>query len=210
MADKADTKQNTASRALQAIGKEMKPLAAFWLKFNNDWSWNNAAGLAYNLQMAIFPLVIAFIAILGLLLSRLDPAAYDNLVRQITTIFPADTSSQSIIRPALQQVARASGFLGIFAIVLAIFNGSRLFLFLEGTLDIVYHVRPRNVVAQNIMAICMLLLFVVLVPIMVLASSLPTLAFSLLRQTSFTQIPGSNLLFSLGGILGGLIAGYIP
>src|SRR5438132_4713644 len=205
----AGMKQNTSALVMHTLGRQTKPLRAFWLKFNNDWSWNNAAGLAYNLLMSMFPLVIAFLAIVGLLLGRLDPAGYDKVIEQITYIFPGATSSQNILKLALHQLTKNSGILGIFAIVVAIFYGSRLFVFMEGCFDIIYHVRPRGVIAQNGVSILMLLLFVILIPIMVLASSAPAFAFSILQRTPLNQIPGSSILFSLGGILGGLIAAYI-
>src|SRR6266567_5996701 len=190
------TKQNNHRPVISTIKKGMKTLGMFWIKFNNDWSWNNAAGLAYNLLLSMFPLVIAFLAIVGLLLGRLDPAGYDKVIEQITYIFPGATSSQNILKLALHQLTKNSGILGIFAIVVAIFYGSRLFVFMEGCFDIIYHVRPRGVITQNALAILMLLLFVILIPIMVLASSAPAFAFSILQRTPLNQIPGSSILFS--------------
>ncbi len=198
-----------ARNVFHTIYKDIKPLEAFWNKFNNDWAWCNAAGLAFSLLLSVFPLVIAFLSLLGFFLGGLDPADYDRLLNQIIHVFPAVTSSQSIIGLALKQLAKQSGILGLFALGLAIFNGSRLFLFLEGCLDIMYHVRPRGVVAQNVMAVLMLLLYVILIPIMFLASSLPALVTSFLQKTPLSQIPGSGLLFGLSGIFGGFIASYI-
>src|SRR6266436_2245580 len=109
------------------------------------------AGMKQNtgaLIMSMFPIVIAFLAIIGLLLGRLDPAGYDRVINQITYIFPGATSSQNILKLALHQLTKDSGILGIFAIVVAIFYGSRLFVFMEGCFDIIYHVRPRGVIAQ--------------------------------------------------------------
>src|SRR5438067_5328677 len=203
------TKQNRTRRVFQSVKKNVRPLGLFWIKFNNDWSWNNAAGLAYNLLLSMFPLVIALLAILGLFMGRLDPAAYNNVIRQIGQIFPAATSSQSIIKPALQHLTRNSGILGIFAVVLAIFNGSRLFLFIEGCLDIIYHVRPRGIIAQNVLSIVMLLLFVVLIPLAIFASAVPAFIVSFLPQDPLNQIPVKGILLSISGIVGGLIAGYI-
>jgi len=206
----ASPNRQRVSAFLSTLDKDTRPFQAFYTKFNNDWSWNNAAGLAYNLILSIFPLVIALLALLGLFLGRLDPAAYDNLMyRQIPQLFPGVTSSQSIIQPALKQLTRDSGLLGIFAIVVSIFNGSRLFVFLQGCFDLIYHVRPRNVIIQNLLAVAMVLLFVILVPIIVLASSLPALAFSLLQYTPLGHLPENALLLSVSGIAGGLIGGYI-
>src|SRR5438270_11878842 len=102
------TKQNNHRPVISTIKKGMKTLQLFWIKFNNDWSWNNAAGLAYNLLLSMFPLVIAFLALLDLALGKLDASGYSHLVQQLTTIFPAVTSSESIIKPALRQLARDS------------------------------------------------------------------------------------------------------
>src|SRR5438132_9567843 len=205
----AGMKQNTSALVMHTLGRETKPLRAFWLKFNNDWSWNNAAGLAYNLLLSMFPLVIALLAILGFFLGRLDPAAYNHVINQIEQIFPAATSSESIIKSALEHLAKNSGILAIFALVLAIFNGSRLFLFIEGSLDIIYHVRPRGIIAQNVVAIVMLLLFIVLIPLAIFASAVPAFIVSFLPQDPLSQIPVKGILLSISGIVGGLIAGYI-
>jgi membrane protein len=205
----AHTKQNNHRPVIPTIKKGIKTLGMFWIKFNNDWSWNHAAGLAYNLMLSMFPLVIALLAILGFVLGRLDPAAYNQVINQIEQIFPAATSSESIIKPALDHLAKNSGILAIFALVLAIFNGSRLFLFIEGCLDIIYHVRPRGIIAQNVVAIIMLLLFVVLIPLAIFASVVPAFIVSFLPQAPLNQIPVKAILLSISGIVGGLIAGYI-
>ena len=196
-------KHQRISRILKTLDKKTKPFQEFWTKFNNDWSWNNAAGLAYNLILSIFPLVIALLALIGLFLGRLDSAAQDLTIKQLSHLFPEITSSQKIIQPALTQLKKDSGILGIFAIVVSIFNGSRLFLFLQGCFDLIYHVRPRNVIVQNALSVVMVLLFVILVPIMVLASSLPAIVSSLLQKTP------EGLLLSVSGIVSGLIGAYV-
>ncbi len=196
-------KHQRISRILKTLDKKTKPFQAFWAKFNNDWSWNNAAGLAFNLILSIFPLVIALLALIGLFLGRLDSAAQDLTIKQLSHLFPEITSSQKIIQPALTQLKKDSGILGIFAIVVSIFNGSRLFMFLQGCFDLIYHVRPRNVIVQNALSVVMVLLFVILVPIMVLASSLPAVVSSLLQKTP------QGLLLSVSGIVSGLIGAYV-
>lgn len=202
-------KRSNTARLRGGATESAKLATAFWIKFNNDWSWPNSAGLAYSLLLSMFPLVIVVFALLGLFVRGLDPIEYNNLVTQIVTIFPEVTSSQNIIELALRQLAQQSGVLGLVAVVLAIFNGSRLFLLVEGALDIIYHVPPRNIVAQNIMAVSMVLLFVILFPVMVIASSLPALVVSLLKRTPLAYVPGSGLLFGLSGVFGSLIASYI-
>jgi membrane protein len=202
-------KKHPVSAALHALEKNVQPLVAFWTKFNNDWSWNNAAGLAYNLILAVFPIVITLLSLLGFFLGTLDPGAYQSALDKITGSSSSLAEAKPIVAAAFQQVRKDAGLLGAIAVVLALFYGSRLFIFMEGCLDIIYHVRPRGFLAQNLLSIVMLLLFVVIFPIAVVASAAPAFVFSLLQQSSFSQLPGSNLLFGLGGILGGLIAWYM-
>ena len=74
-------KKYPVSAALHTLEKNVQPLVTFWTKFSNDWSWNNAAGLAYNLILAVFPIVITLLSILGFFLSTLDPGDIVNLPR---------------------------------------------------------------------------------------------------------------------------------
>jgi hypothetical protein len=50
------TRQHTSWGAMQTIARNVKPFQVFLTKFTNDWSMNLAAGLAYNLILAMFPL----------------------------------------------------------------------------------------------------------------------------------------------------------
>lgn len=200
---------NTKHHKFPEIKRLTEPLKAFFTKFNNDWSTNLAAALAYNLLTAIFPIALALLSILGLLLSGLDAHAQDMLIASIQSSFPTAVSSPDIAKTILHQLAKASGILGIIAILGAIFGGSRLFILLEGLFDLFYRLPQRTFLRQNIMAIGMLLLFIVLLPIMILASSGPALVLSILKNTPLSLIPGSGLIFGLGGILGSLLVTWI-
>lgn len=202
-------KKQRLMKTLLSVEEKAHPAISFYMKFNNDWSWNNAAGLAYNLLLAMFPLVIALAAALGFILGTLDPNTYQLEINRITDAFSTLSGVEPLVAAALKHLQQSAGILGIIAVVLAIFNGSRLFLFMEGCLDIIYHVKPRGVIAQNVMAVLMLLLFVALIPIIILASAVPALVFSLLKETFLKQIFGNSFFFSLSGIIGGLIACYI-
>lgn len=41
-------KQHPVSAMFHSLAQQAQPVAAFWTKFSNDWSWNNAAGLAFK------------------------------------------------------------------------------------------------------------------------------------------------------------------
>jgi uncharacterized BrkB/YihY/UPF0761 family membrane protein len=190
-----DAKTRTPSGLLENVYENSQPLRTFFNKFNNDWSMNFAGLLAYNLLMAMVPIAIAIIAILGLVLDHLSPHAFDTIMAQIVHIFPGVTSQQNTIDLAVQQLKKDAGILGLIAILLALFGSSRLFITLEGCLDIIYRVQPRTVIRQNLMAIGMLLLFILLIPIMVIASSGPAIVLSFLKRTPLHTIPGIDFIF---------------
>src|SRR2546425_7196451 len=106
-------KQHGVTGALQTIQKDTRPLQAFFTKFMNDWSMNLSAALAYNLLMAIFPIALAILSILGFILNSMDQHGYNNLIyNQLGRIFPSAVSS-GLLQNVTLQLAKSSGFLGI-------------------------------------------------------------------------------------------------
>jgi membrane protein len=213
MAEKKETSANsekqknegTFQRGMRAI----KPLQDFWSKFNNDWSWTLSAALAYNLLLALFPFFLALLAILGIFLGGLDQRAFNKLVNNIVVFFPSATAPQiaAILNAAREELLRASGILWVSSIAFAIFNGSRFFVLIENCFGIIYHLRPRRFIAQNVMAMGMLLLFIVLVPITIIAGTVPSLAIAVLQNTPLGHMSGS--ITNMIEYLGGLIASYV-
>src|SRR5438105_3564588 len=110
-----DTKQRGVTGALQSVEKETRPFQQFLTKFNNDWSTTLSAALAYNLLMAIFPIAIAILAILGFVLGSLSPGTYAHLQRQILPVLPV--ASQGIVNSATNQLAKSSTFQAIYIVV---------------------------------------------------------------------------------------------
>ena len=194
--------------AVETAAKNVKPLMAFMTKFNNDWSMNLSAALAYNLLMAIFPIAIAVLAILGLVLGNLSHSTYLTVQAQLTNLAPKGVSTKGILDSVSTQLNRDSGILGIIAIVLALFNGSRLFILMEGCFGIIYHIRQRKVIRQNLMALGMLILFIILIPVMVAAAAAPTFVLTLFQKIGL-NFPGGGVLVTILGIVGGVAAAYI-
>ncbi len=94
--------QHDVAKVAKTAEKDVKPLQQFLTKFNNDWVMNFAAALAYNLLMAIFPIAIAIIVILGLILGNLNHQAYINVQAQLIHAFPGTLSSGVIDSITLQ------------------------------------------------------------------------------------------------------------
>jgi len=199
------TQQQTGQKPTKRgiLQKLLKRSEGFINKFNNDWTMQSAGALAYNLMVAIIPIVLAIIAIFGFTVGALDPHAQDQLINGIEQAFPGNFSKE-ILQVVFTSLRRNAGFLTILAILTSVFGGSRLFIALEGCFDIIYRTYPRGVIAQNVMAILMMLLFVVLIPLMVFASSLPALLLSLVQNTGINGLPFVAHLIHNGFFLGAI------
>jgi membrane protein len=201
-------KESAPKEVVETVTKDAKPFMAFLTKFQNDWTMNLSAALAYNLLMAIIPIVLAALALLGFVLGSLSPSTYQMVQTQVTNFAPKGVSTQGILDSVTKQLSRDSGILSVIAIVLALFNGSRLFILIEGCFGIIYHVRQRKFIQQNLMALGMLVLFIILIPVMIVAAAAPTFILSLIQNIGLS-FPGGGFLAYILGIVGGLIAAYI-
>jgi YihY family inner membrane protein len=187
---------------IKDVKKDTRPIQKFINKFNNDWVMNFAGIMAYNLMLAIFPIAIALLGIAGLILSG-DPTLKTSIINQASKI----AGLGSLVTLAADQLGKDAGILLIIAILTSVFGGSRLFVTLEGILDILYRVRPRPVIRQNLIAIGMLILFIILIPIMVAASVIPSLFQLLLNSPTLKSIPVVSTLTS--GFGGGLLVNLV-
>src|SRR5437764_5673226 len=79
----------TSSKAVEKAEKEAQPIKQFIAKFNNDWVMNFASGLAFNTLTAIFPILVALLAIFGFVVGGLAPGSEQQLVNGIQSIFPS-------------------------------------------------------------------------------------------------------------------------
>jgi YihY family inner membrane protein len=207
---KTDTKH-----FFHSMQKDISPLQGFLRKFSNDWSMMFAGSLAFSLLTAIIPILLAILSVLGFVLG---PGTVDYVTQHIQLgSDPALNQAINIqLKVVLTQLNKEAGLIAIIAIVTAIFGGSRLFIGLEGCLDILYRVRPRKVIAQNIMAILMMVIFIVLVPIMIFAATLPSIiqsfigANAVVRQISIINFIANNpVTVYLVGFAGGLLAAFL-
>ncbi len=195
-------KEVASSQSVKNVEKQTKPFQQFLTKFNNDGTMTFAGTLAYSLMLAMFPILIALIGILSITLGKLNASVVTNIQTQIAGAFPSSQSTVlGIVQGATAQLQKPNTgiFLVILALLIAIIGGSRLFVVIEQFLDLIYHLRPRPLIRQNLVAIGMLLLFVILIPIMVAASAVPTIPF----------IKANIVIKTVIGILVGIFVGFI-
>lgn len=156
--------------AVRIAISEAKTFGEFWLKFLNDWTLNFASGLSYNLLMVLFPLVIALGATVGFISGNLSPQHQQDLINRLGAVFPA-VIGPADLKPALLILDKDAGLLGIIAIVLALYSGSRLFVAMENYFAVIYHTPTRPYLRQNLMALVLLVIFILLTPLMLFAST---------------------------------------
>lgn len=207
-----------ATGLLSSAEKEAKSMTLFFRKFGYDWVTTFAAALAYSLLTAMLPIAIAIVAILALILLLIpgQQGHSTNILGNIHSIPGLGTTQQTLIQSVTQRLSQSAWFLAVLATVVAIFSGSRLFVAMENTMDIIYRVRPRPALRQNLVAIGMMLIFTLLVPIMVGATTLPTIILTTvagnpaLKAIPFLSAVASNaVIVTIAGYAGGLLAAFL-
>jgi membrane protein len=119
---------------------------------------------------SFFPLVLALVTILALL-----PAVSNNtshFAAQINSILPSEVGKNINIASLLNNVNKEGGVLGLVSIVGLLWGGSNLFGAIESAFAVIFRVKTRDFVAQKLMSLVMILLFVVLLPLSFVSSLL--------------------------------------
>jgi YihY family inner membrane protein len=158
------------SGLLNGVKQRLQTPIQFWTKLSNDWVFNLSALLAYNLLMSAFPILLVLLAIGGFLLGNISPGSQQQIQNSIASAIPGGSA---LFTQVLNNLNKSAGALLVLGVVLALFTGSRLFITIENCFGIVYRLRGRDPIHQNIMAIGMLLLYAILIPIILLASVIP-------------------------------------
>jgi membrane protein len=160
--------QNPLTRNLNTLGN-------FWIKINNDWIFNFSGTIAYVLEASIIPILLAIIGVGGLILGAISPETRTTLENAIADSLPGGASGPGgdLVSAAVNNLNQSAGVFLIVGIVTAIFTGSGLFITLENVFGVIFRLRGRDLLHQRLMAIGMMLLYIVLVPIILLASIVP-------------------------------------
>src|SRR6185312_6372464 len=143
----------------------------FWTKITNDWIFNLAGLLAYNLLLSSFPILLVVLAAGGFLLGPRAPSAHRQFATKLAEALPGGVHGAGghIVNAATYNLAHSAGVLLIVGIIGSLIIGSGLFVVLENCFGVIFKLRGRRPIVQNLMAIGMLLFFVVLLPFILLA-----------------------------------------
>lgn len=179
----------------------------FCLKAFNDWIFDLAGMLAYYLLLATVPIFLLLIGGVGVVLSSLRPGVEAKLINALKQAFPSQISS-NIILAVTQDLKESSGVLLLVGLISALIFGSRLVVRLDDCITIIYRERPRHVLGQQVVALGLTLLFVLLAPFIFLAASIPSLLTStVVLQIWHVQPPGP--VAHIAGFFGGYLAAFL-
>lgn len=170
-----------AGRLVSWVRRRITPWLGFWAKLNNDWVFNLSAVLAYNFLMTVFPILLLLLAVAGVILGRLSSDAEQAFEQWIARAFPGDIGT-AIVQGIVTNLTESVSLLLLVGLVGAFIGGSRLFITLENCFGIVFRLRGRGPVRQNLMAVGMLLLYLLLVPVVFLGTLIPPLLSALVPQ----------------------------
>ena len=135
------------------------------LAFGASQAANYASGLAFNGLLAMFPLMLGILAIIGL--SVRDPASEAKFQELIIARFPV--SAQAELLRALHGVKDSAGLLGVVSIGGLIWTGSGVFATMEFAFAQIFGISQRDSVRQKLMGFVMMIVLIVAVGVIELA-----------------------------------------
>ena len=117
---------------------------------------NYAASLSFNAFLAMFPLILGMLAIVGVIVN--DPHAQQAIYSGIVSVFPSDAHAQILL--ALQKVHRNAGLLGMLSIIGLLWSGTSLFASMEWALIQIFGTKQCDMLRQRAMGLIMVLIFI--------------------------------------------------
>jgi membrane protein len=135
--------------------------------YGESQAGNYAAGLAFNMFMSMFPLMLGLLAVIGLVLR--NPAQVASVESALLSFFPVD--AHDAVRRTLGQVRDGAGVLGIVGVLGLLWSGGTVFTSMEFALGQMFGAGQRDFLRQRAMTLLMTLLFVVVIVLSVVANA---------------------------------------
>jgi membrane protein len=189
--------------------------------FGSSQASNYASALAFAGFIAMFPMILGALSILGLAIR--DPgteARFQNLILQM---FPGN--AQPELQNAIQGVKQSAGWMGLVSLAGLLWAASGIFSTMEFALTQIFGTKQRDMLRQKAMGLLMMLLLVVAIAIMVGANAIAAFLSFLPYAWLLSLVVGAavmvmllvllyrfvpNRTFDLGEVLpGALLAGVL-
>jgi len=117
---------------------------------------NYALALAFAGFMAMFPMMLGALSVIGLAIR--DPATEAHFQSLIVQVFPA--SAQAELQKALSGVKQSAGWLGVVSLAGLLWSASSIFATMEFALTQIFGTRQRDMLRQRLMGLVMMVLLV--------------------------------------------------
>jgi YihY family inner membrane protein len=204
----------TNTDLFENVKQETKPYRLFLKKFRHDWSLVLSSMLAFNFLIALLPMAIILFGILGLILGN-NINLQNRIKNNIINTFPpkANEGLREIINLAFTKLYHDAGVILTFGILFSIIGCLRLFIAIDRSLTIIYRIEERKFLKKYFLAIKMLFLFLILIPLMIIASSIPSILLDIIPNIGGrfgTYILGILSSLSVSFILFEIIYFLIP
>lgn len=134
--------------------------------FGQSQASNYAAALAFSSFLAMFPMMLGALSIIGL--SIRDPATEARFQSLLLQLFP---SAQPELQHAILGVKQSAGWLALVSLSGLIWSASGIFATMEFALTQIFGTKQRGMIRQKLMGFVMMLVLVVALGITVAANS---------------------------------------
>lgn len=128
---------------------------------------NYAAALAFAAFLAMFPMMLGVLSIIGFAIR--DPATEARFQNLVLQLFPG--SAQPELQRAIHGVRQSAGWFGIVSLAGLLWSASGIFATLEFALNQIFGIRRRAMLRQKVMGFAMMLLLVLALGITVAANA---------------------------------------
>ncbi len=100
-------------------------------KFANDWSMNLASMITYNLITAIFPILLAVLSLVGVVLRVTAYGHIQDVAAAITRAFPPELGRSIDVTALLKSLIGLTGPLAVVALLGLLWLGSNLYVVIK-------------------------------------------------------------------------------
>jgi membrane protein len=128
---------------------------------------NYAAALAFAAFLAMFPMILGALSIIGLAIR--DPATELRFQNLILQVFPSD--AQPELQKAIHGVRQSAGLLGLVSLGGLVWSASGIFSTMEFALTQIFGTKQRHMLRQKLMGFVMMMLLVVAMGVTVAANA---------------------------------------
>jgi membrane protein len=140
-------------------------------EYSESRAGNYASALAFSCFLAMFPLVLGILSLVGIAVR--DPATEAKAQTLIIEVFPAAAQPQLI--DALRGVKHSAGWMGLLSLAGLLWSAGGIFSTMEFAFAQIFGTKQRGIVRQKVMGLVMVVLLVIAVGVTVAANAVAAL-----------------------------------